>query len=207
MFRTTVKEERFFDMFIALMDKIHKSAEALLGLMNNYSDVQTKIALIRNIEHECDLDVHNILEALNLSFITPIDREDIFLIAKELDNIIDAIETTAHRFKMFDVHEIRKESLTLVKIIVQSTNELKNIFNELKNLKRSKTLKEMIIEVNRFENEGDDVYRVAIENLFINEKDAIEVIKWKEIFDYLENSLDACEDVANIIEGVVMKYA
>ena len=207
MFRVTRKEEIFFDMFVETTDNSGKAAQMLVDLMKNYTDVNNKIQAIENVEHECDQYVHKILAQLNKSFITPIDREDIYLIAKELDNITDYVESTAHRFKMFNVTAIRPEAIKLAELAVVCTKELKDVMVELKNMKKSKTLKDKVIEVNRIENMGDDLYRSAMANLFTNEKDAIEVVKWKEIFEYLENTLDACEDVANIVEGVVMKNA
>lgn len=207
MFRITAKEGIYFDLFVETTDIIYKSAKMLEDLMENYVDIREKIAAIENVEHECDLHVHKIMSILNASFITPIDREDIYLIAKELDNIVDDIESTAHRFRMFNVKVINEDALKLVKLIVECAKELKDVMIGLKALKKGSNMKEKIIEVNRIENEGDDIYRNAITKLFVTEKDPVEIIIWKEIFEYLENTLDACEDVANIVEGVVMKHA
>ncbi len=124
-----------------------------------------------------------------------------------MDNITDDIEATAHRFNMLNVRSIPGDAVKLAKLITTCTNEVKNLMIELKNMKKSKTLNNIIIEINRLENEGDEIFRSAIAKLFVTEKDAIEVIKWKEIYEYLENTLDDCEDVANIVEGVVMKHA
>jgi uncharacterized protein len=207
MFRITAKESIYFDLFIETTDIICKAAKMLEDLMENYENIPKKIEAIESIEHECDQHVHKIMSILNASFITPIDREDIYLIAKELDNIVDEIEATAHRFRMFNVKSMNEDAIKLAKLISQSSGELKNVMVDLKNLKKSSKLKEKIIEVNRIENQGDDIYRNAITKLFVEQKDPIEVIIWKEIFEYLENTLDVCEDVANIVEGVVMKHA
>ncbi|MCX7711205.1 MAG: DUF47 family protein [Clostridia bacterium] len=207
MFRITRKEEIFFDLFVETSENSCKAAKMLEELMRNYTRVNDKIQAIEDCEHECDQQVHKILEQLNKSFITPIDREDIYLIAKELDNITDDIESTAHRFTMFNVQSITEDAKKMAALIVKCTEELKGVMQELKNMKTSKLLRERIIEVNRIEDEGDTIFRDAITKLFIKETDAVEVIKWKEIYEYLENTLDACEDVANIVEGVVMKHA
>lgn len=207
MFRITAKEGIFFKLFEDTAADTCLAANMLEELMNNYVDVTNKIRAIEEIEHKCDGHVHRMLEQLNRSFITPIDREDIYLIAKELDNITDDIESTAHRFRMFNVTGIRDEAKLLAKLIVQCTRELMNVMSELKRMKTSKILKEKIIEVNRIEDEADEIFRSAMQKLFVSESNPIEVIKWKEIYEYLENTLDACEDVANIIEGVVMKNA
>ncbi len=207
MFRVTAKEGVFFDLFVVTAEDTCKAARQLEELMINYINVDEKIGKLEEIEHRCDGHVHKMLEHLNRSFITPIDREDIFEIAKELDNITDAIESTAHRFRMFNVKSIKEDAISLVKLITQCTDELSGVMSELKKLKNSKTLKEKIIEVNRIENVGDDIFRCAMQKLFVCEHDPLEVIKWKEIYEYLENTLDACEDVANIVEGVAMKNA
>lgn len=207
MFRITSKEEIFFDLFVETANNTCKAAEMLEELMTNFNNIEEKIRAIEEAEHECDQLVHKILHQLNKSFITPIDREDIYLIAKELDNITDAIESTAHRFDMFNLTDMREDALKLAKLITICTKELRYVLSELKKMKTSKVLREKIIEVNRIENEGDTIYRNAIKKLFRTETNAIEVVKWKEIYEYLENTLDACEDVANIIEGVVMKHA
>jgi predicted phosphate transport protein (TIGR00153 family) len=207
MFTRTSKEERFFDYFIETSEIICKAASLLDDLTNNYVNVNEKIKSIEDTEHACDTIVHKILNELNKSFITPIDREDIYLIARELDNITDDIEAVAQRFNMFNVKEVRPEAIVLSNLVVNATKELKNVIIEMKNMKKSKTLEDKIIEVNNIEDEADSAFRDAMTNLFLAEQDAIEVIKWKEIIDFFENTIDACEDVANIIEGVVMKHA
>lgn len=205
MFRITAKEGIFFDLFAATAADTRKAAGMLEELMTNFTNVSEKICAIEELEHKCDGHVHKMLEHLNRSFITPIDREDIYLIAKEIDNITDAIESTAHRFRMLNVKDIKEDALRLAKLITQCTEELMSLMCELKKMKSSKLLREKIIEINRIENEGDDIYRSAVQRLFVAEDNPLEVIKWKEIYEYLENTLDACEDVANIVEGVVMK--
>lgn len=222
MLRTTRKEDIFFSLFVESSENICKVAKQLLDLMTDYTNVEEKIKGIENGEHEGDKQVHNILEHLNKSFITPIDREDIYYIAKELDNICDAIEATAHHFDMLNVTNIRKEGIEMAKLIVQCTEELRQLLINLKNAKKHNNLKEvvnkvkstsekqlknLIIEVNRIEDLGDRVFRKAVKELMTYEKDVMEVIKWREIYELLETTLDACEDVANIIEGVVMKHA
>ena len=207
MFRVTRKEEIFFDLFVDTVDLACEAAKKLKDLIDNYCDVDRKINEIQQIEHNCDIKVHNIVEQLNKSFITPIDREDINEIAKQLDNITDAIEDTAHRFRMFDIKSITEDAKKFTELLVAGTEELKIVMTEMKSMKTSKLLCSKIIEVNRLENEGDTLYRNVMTSLFTSGQDALEIIKWKEIYEFLENSLDACEDVANTVEGVVMKHA
>lgn len=207
IFSLKKKEDVFYDLFDETIEKTLEAALLLENLMNDYTDIGSKIAHLKDIEHECDTHVHKIMKALNASFITPIDREDIYAIAKEMDNIVDTIEEAANKFDLFHVTEIRDSAKRMAALIVESVQELKIVVNELRRMKRSKLLREKIIEVNRIENEGDVVYRSAIKSLFETETNALEVVKWKQIYEFLEDSIDACEDVANIIEGVVMKHA
>jgi hypothetical protein len=207
IFSLKKREDVFYDLFDETIEKALEAAYLLDELMNNYTDITRKIAHLKDIEHECDMHVHKIMKALNASFITPIDREDIYSIAKEMDTIVDTIEEAANKFELFHVTEIREEAKVMSKLIIACVTELKVVVNELRRMKRSKVLREKIIEVNRIENEGDVVYRKAIKSLFENETNALEVIKWKQIYEFLEDSIDACEDVANILEGVVMKHA
>jgi len=207
IFSLKKREDVFYDLFDETIEKALEAALLLDDLMNDYTDITRKIAHLKDIEHECDMHVHKIMKALNASFITPIDREDIYSIAKEMDTIVDTIEEAANKFELFHVTEIRVEAKVMSKLIIACVTELKVVVNELRRMKRSKVLREKIIEVNRIENEGDVVYRKAIKSLFETETNALEVIKWKQIYEFLEDSIDACEDVANILEGVVMKHA
>lgn len=207
MFKKAGRDRNFFDLFEETAVKICETAQMLYDLMTNYVDIDRKIGAIEENEHNCDIQVHKILQLLNRTFITPIDREDIHLIAKEMDNITDAIEATAHRFRMYNVKSITEDAIKLSKMIIECTEELRCIMAELKNMSKSSILSKKVIEVNRIEDDADNIYRNAIANLFRTEKNAVEVVKWKEIYEYLENTLDACEDVANIIEGVVMKHS
>lgn len=207
MFNKKSREESFFDLFYEISDLTCTAAKKLNDLMKNYENVSERIETIEDIEHACDQKVHDIVRLLNKSFITPIDQEDINELAKKIDNITDAIEDTAYRFQMFKIHSVTNEAVALSDLVVRCTEELKSIMTELRNMKTSKTLVTKIIEVNRLENEGDDIYRKAMMSLFSNGTETIDVIKWKEIYDFIENSIDACEDVANIVEGVVMKNA
>lgn len=207
MSRISPKEDKFYDMFIDTAHLIYEAAERLDDLLNNLDDVQNKVRQIEEVEHKGDKQAHDILEQLNRSFITPLDREDIYLIAKQMDDIIDNIEATAHRFVMFNVTTATKDSLILGKLIVSSCKELISLMEELKNARKSTKLSEKIIEINRLEDDGDQIFRRAVSTLFNGETPALDVFKWHEIYDFIEQTLDACEEVANTVEGVVMKHA
>ena len=205
MFKTTKKDLIFFDLFSVVMDDTCKAAEILQELFTNCTDIDDKIQAIEKLEHSCDRTIHDVIEHLNRSFITPIDREDIFLIAKELDNIIDSIEATAQGLRLFSITRIRPQSVDMVHLIMQCTKVLSVVVDELKHMKTSKIMQNKIIEVNHIENEGDETYNKIMQELFSKEQNPVEIIKWKEIIEGMESTLDACEDVANMIEGIVSK--
>ena len=205
MFIVSRKDEIFYDLFVEMSEFACLAAVKLNDLVNNYGDIDEKIGEIKTIEHECDQVYHRIMQQLNKSFVTPIDREDINVIAGQLDNITDTIEDTAHSFKMFNITSVKEEAKILSALSVKCTAELNTLMIELKHMKTSQLLTPKVIEVNRLENEGDDIYRSAMTALFADGSDALEVLKWKQIYEFLEDSLDACEEVANTVEGVIMK--
>ncbi len=205
MFKTTKKDLIFFDLFSVVIDDTCKAADILYDLFTNYTDIDDKIKAVEKLEHSCDRTVHDIMEHLNRSFVTPIDREDIFLIAKELDNIIDNIEATAQSLRLFSIIKIRPESIEMAELITKCTKVLSCVIADLKHMKTSKIMKAKIIEVNDIENKGDEAYYRIIQDLFNKEQNPVEIIKWKEIIENMESTLDVCEDIANMIEGIVSK--
>jgi len=201
------KEDEFFRLLSEFSDKIVIASEALQQLTNDFTDVDSKTASLKLMETECDVLTHNILTALNGSYITPFDREDIYDIAKGLDEIVDLIEEVANRFLIYNATYVRPECKVITSLLVQSAKELNVLFSHLNEIKKNQIAREQVIEINRLENECDVVFRTAMLELFSKEKDPIELVKWKHLFEQLEACLDACENVANTIEGVVMKYA
>lgn len=201
------KEDVFFNLFDESIKKIMNVSEAFSDLVHNYENVADKVANLKVMETDCDMQVHKILKKLNESNNTPFANEDIYNLTRDMDDIVDFIEEVSNRFIVFDVKEMKPEAIVMADQICQSILELEVLFRNLKNIKTSEIVKEQIIEINRIENEGDIVYRKALTKLFKNENDPIEVIKWKQLFELLEDSLDACENVANIVEGLVMKHA
>jgi uncharacterized protein len=207
MFSLSPKDDRFFDYFIRYGEIAFEAAEKLKALTSNVQDAEVKFKEIEDIEHEGDKQLHDIMEALNKTFITPIDREDIYAIAKALDDIVDDIEAVASRFVLFNVTKVSDNAVVLADLITQSCKEIIKLMTALKTMKNTQNLSKSIIEINRLENQGDSDFRVAVRSLFTSEVPTIEVIKWREIYELYEHTLDSCEDVANIVEGVVMKHA
>ena len=199
------------DIFLTLlseeMEKVKITGETFLDLVNNYEDVNNKIAGMKVLETECDMQAHKILNAMNTTRTPLFAREDLFSLIREIDDIVDGLEEVANRFGVFNVEEIRPDAKKMADIVIQAINELSAMFEHLSEIKKPAALLEHIIEVNRIENEGDLIYRKALANLFSDEKDPIEIIKWKHIYEKMETSIDACESVANMIEGVIMNYA
>ena len=158
------------------------------------------------METDCDMQAHKILKKMNESEDLPFDKEDMYALTRDMDDIVDSIEEVSNRFVVFDIREMKPEAVTMAELLLQCIRELDVLFKNLKDIKTNPIVMTQIIEVNRIENEGDIVYRRALTKLFRNEENPIEVLKWKELFDVLEDSLDACENVANIVEGLVMKH-
>lgn len=207
MFSLTPKEDKFFNLFVETANIAYKASNLLVEFLKDLDNSEENLKKLKEVEHEGDRKQHEILEQLNKTFITPFDREDIYAIAKDTDDIIDLIESTASRFVMLNVNNSTEEAETLSRLIVESCKEIIVLMEELKNMKTSKEISKKIIEINRIEEEGDKVSRKAIMGIFRGNMEVIEVIKWREIYQYLEDTLDACEDLANVIEGVVMKNA
>jgi len=203
----TAREAAFFELFEAASELALRGAVTLQSLVLNYEDVEQRIAELESREHEADKVVHAMMDKLNKSFITPIDREDLFTISKDLDSITDSINTTGHLFYMYNVREIRPEAKAIVDLIVRGVENVHELTKELKHFKTSKIIREKVREINRLETESDRLYRDAVRRLFVQETEPVEIIRWRATFEALESVLDTCEHVANVILGVVVKHA
>lgn len=199
-------EINYFDVLIAAADYSHRTAVALNDLMSNYEDVHEKAEAIHHLEHAADLECHRLMDALNVAFITPIDREDINDMINSIDDITDLLEDVSNRFDMLSITSVKPEALKMGQFLETATSQLYSLLMAFKNYKKNKNkIHELVMSVNSLEEDGDRLYREFIKQLFLNEKDVLEIIKWKEVFDDMENVLDACEDVADIVEAVCMK--
>ncbi|AJA49694.1 phosphate transport regulator [Clostridium pasteurianum DSM 525 = ATCC 6013] len=207
MFSLSPKDEKFYDLFIENARTIYETSLLFKNFVEDVSDPDEKLKEIKQMEKISDNQQHNILNELNKTFITPFDREDIYSISKEMDDIVDFIEASASRFVMFNVDVVKDESKKLVDFVVSCCFYIIKLMEEFKNMKNNDKLTEIIIEINKIEEEGDYLFRNAVRELFIDDIPVLDVIKWREIYQYIENTLDACEAVANIIEGVAMKNA
>lgn len=198
------KEEQYFALFKQMTSYIYDASRALVEMMADQSgDYEHHVKRIKNIEHQCDELTHTILNRLNKSFITPFDREDIYLLTTRLDDIVDWIDDAARTMQMYDVHASTNHSRHFAQIIQSLAVELHEIVSALE---KPHGLTPRIVEIHRLENEGDETFHAAIGELFHSGNDALTVIKWKDIYEKLEATIDRCEDVAGIIESVIIKH-
>jgi len=199
------KEVNFFDLFVKSSEFSCEASQKLLELVENFSDITEKVREAKEIEHGADEHAHYIYEQLHKAFITPLEREDILMLNYRLDNIVDRIEDIFKLFYMFDIKELRSDIIPMVELIVKNCSALKDALKELENFKKSKTLVNKIIEVNTIEEEGDALYAEAVRNLFTGRNSELDILRWYDIYQHLENCLDDCEKVANAMEDVILK--
>ncbi len=203
-FRLIPKEEKFYDDFIAVAVQIAKGA-ALLEQMIATDPPRYDVAHeIKEIEHRCDSLTHGTIQRLNQTFVTPLDREDIFELARSLDDCMDAVDHCANLVANYEISVIPGGARELAKLLTASA---KSVEAAVGALDKKIAIAPHIVEINRLENEADRVHQVAVRDLFKNEKDPISVMKFKELLDELEKATDECEDVANVLEGVVVKHS
>ena len=202
-FRLIPREEKFYDDFIALAEQLVVGASHLDRMLATETPQWEVAADIQRVEQGCDTIAHEIFQRLNRTFVTPIDREDIHALAKSLDDVMDAIDAAAAVIGRYRVSPVRYGARELARTISESTTQLKKAVAALE---RKTGVHVAGVEVNRLENEADRIHDEALRRLFEEEKDPITVIKWKEVLDYLEEATDRCEDVADVLEGVVVKH-
>jgi predicted phosphate transport protein (TIGR00153 family) len=203
-FRLIPREEKFYDDFTALAEQIRVGARLLDQMLAPEKPIWDKADEIKEIEHKCDFLTHEVIQRLNRTFVTPLDREDIHTLARTLDDVMDAIDASATIVRLYHIDSVRPGARELARIIVDSAEQ---VLGAVKALEGRRGVAECAVEINRLENEADRAHQAAVRALFQEERDAIEIIKWKEILDFLEQATDRCEDVANVLEGVVVKHA
>lgn len=198
------EEEEFSHLLRLSAQNALEAARALQGMFENYTDPEGGWRRLEAFEGEGDKLTHRIIRKLNQAFITPIDRRALHALTSALDDVVDAIEAAAARMVLYQIEAVTPEARELAGLIVASTEE---IVKALAHLPRFREVEGSLIELNRLENQADEVYRKAIAGLFIGEREPLDVVKWKEIYEILETTTDRCEDVANVIEAIALKYA
>ena len=202
-FRLIPREEKFNSDFQALADELQRGAALLEEMLAPDEPLWEKSEEIKEVEHACDTITHEIIQRLNRTFVTPIDREDIHELARSLDDVMDAIDASATLIKLYKLKTIRFGARELAVTITACTKQVRLA---LEALEKNKGLITHAVEINRLENEADRIHQEAVGRLFQDEQDPLTVMKWKETLDFLEHATDRCEDVANVLEGVVVKH-
>jgi predicted phosphate transport protein (TIGR00153 family) len=202
-FRLIPREERFYDDFVALAEQIRHGAALLEEMLAPERPIWDKADEIKEVEHECDTLTHQVIQRLHRTFVTPLDREDIFALARSLDDVMDAIDASAAIVHLYQIEVVRPDARVLARIIKASADQ---VVMALRALDRKVGVAQPAVEINRLENEADRAHQAAVRRLFAEERDPIIIMKWKEILDFLEEATDRCEDVANVLEGVVVKH-
>ena len=198
------QDKHFFNMLENESQNVLDGSNAFLDMLKNYDNIKQKQQAIKDIEHQGDDFVHEIFEELNKTFITPIDHEDISALASAFDDVLDYIDGTAARCVLYEITKPEENMIKLAEVLVKQTTELNIALYGLRNLKNPKEIEKRCIEVNRLENIADDIYKTSVAQLF-KRKDAIEIMKLKEVYERLEFATDKCEDAANVISDIVVK--
>ena len=205
--RLLPREEDFFGLFERHAALTVEGAKEMKRLVQGGQNIGWLATRIKELEHETDVITHSCVERLHRTFITPFDRDDIHRLITRMDDVMDYIESAAIAVMLYELTEMTEPARQLADVLVRSTESVAIAVGGLKTIKHSQTILEACIEVNRLENEGDEILRAALADLFRGATDPLLVLKWKEVYDALENATDRCEDVANIIEGVVLEHA
>ena len=205
MFNLIPREVRFFDLFERQSELIIQASGLLHELVHNFADARAKAHKIKEVEHVGDTTTHEIVRRLYTTFITPMDREDIYTLASRLDDVLDYIEAAAERLVVYHIKEPTSACRAMSEVIISSAHAMDRAIRCLRTM--DKGFHEHAIEVNRLENTADTLLRDSLAAMFDEQPDPIEIIKWKEIYETMEIVTDRCEDVANAIEGIILKMA
>lgn len=198
------RNEDFYKQFSALAEQLRAGAALLEEMLSRDPAIWDKADEIKEVEHNCDHLTHQIIQRLHSTFVTPIDREDIHALAKSLDDVMDAIDASAKVVRLYKIKTMRYGARELANVISLSVEQVRL---GLEALDKRIGVEKRAVEINRLENEADRIHEEALRRLFDEEQDPVMIIKWKEILDILEQATDSCEDVANLLEGVVVKHA
>jgi predicted phosphate transport protein (TIGR00153 family) len=201
------REQVFFPLFEESAHNMVKAAQCLKELVDSWQDVEQKVNEITELEHQGDLVTHKIMAQLHRTFVTPFDREDIAQLTHTMDDITDFIHAASDAMLLYKVDRPGRRARELADIIVQGATEIERAMPKLRRRGELKKILKRCVELNRLENAADRVYRSAIAELFSDSSDMAHVIKWREIYEHMESATDRCEDVANVLEGVAIKYA
>src|SRR3954469_24430999 len=205
MFNLLPKDTVFYDLFENIADRLVASATHLYKITQDFPRIDASIQMIRNEEHEADNLCHAALNRLDRTVITPFDREDIHTLVGGLDDIVDAIDALAKRLPLFHVKSMEPLFEQQADVLVQATAAVSEAVHRLRKSRKLSELSDKLIEIHHKESIGDDNHHAALSRLFSGNVDALEVMKWKDLYDYIEDAIDGCEDVGNTLERIVLK--
>ncbi len=206
MFNLLPKDTVFFDLFEGVAKHAISAAEHLQRLAGEFPNgLDGHIQQIRDVEHAADDITHKALERLDQTFITPFDREDIHDLVNGIDTVIDTTDALAKRFPIFHIHDMPTAFVQQTQVLVDATKAMCDAVHRLRRTRKLSELKDVLIEIHRLESLGDDVNHAALRQLFDGQTPPLEVMKWKELYDYVEEAIDGCEDVGNTLERIVLK--
>lgn len=201
------QDTEFYNLFAQETANLVAAAEKLVDLFENYEDVPRKAKQLKDFEHQGDVITHEIIARVHRTFVTPIDREDITLLAHTLDDVMDFIEAAGRTANLYHIVEPTERARELARIVLKMARKLHEVVPRLRHRDQFKWILQQCVEINTLENEADDVQHAALAELFeACPSDACQVIKWREIYEHLENATDRGEDVANVLEGIVLKH-
>lgn len=203
----TPKGSEFFDLFDQLAACAAEAAEAFLEMVEDFGDAPAKAQRIRRTEHHADDITHSAIEKLHTTFVTPLDREQIHTLVSRMDDVIDLLDCSARRLILYGVRETTAEVRQMARVLRDATLAIQKAVGGLRNLKSAPEIREHCVQINKLENDGDALRDATVAKLFREQTDAIEILKWKEIYEDIEEAIDRCEDVANVIEGVLLENA
>jgi hypothetical protein len=199
------REEKFYDLFEELAGRIEAGGKLFMEMVENGDYSETQSVRLKEIEHEADIITHRTYEKMHTTFLMPLDREDIYALVNKMDSILDMTEAAAARIVLYRVKEPSQTIIDQVRILNEAIGKIKEIVHGLRSMKNAPQILQACVEVNTLENAGDVIQRRTMARLFENEPDVRELIKWKEIHERIEEAIDVCEDVSNIVEGIVLK--
>lgn len=202
--RLLPRQTSFFDLFEEHAALIVAASRELLSM---HQDPQKAATRIKDLERKADSVVHRTIQSLHKIFITPIERDDIHTLIKRLDNVIDQIDQTARYIVLYDIRKLREDFTQLVQTLVEATEAIQRALPFLRDMKNAPDILDICMAVNRLENEGDRIHEGAVAVLFREETSPLDIVKWQRIYDSLENAIDECEDVADILEGILLENA
>lgn len=201
------RDTKFYDLFDRAAERVAAGAKLMEEMLSHADNREDYAKRIKDIEHEADKITHETIRKIHQTFVTPLDRDDIHRFIKRVDNILDIATSAAQRMILYELREAPPDAIRLAKVLTQAATEVGNAIKGLRNLKSTETTLQACDRINSLESEGDELLRTGIARLFREEEDIRALLMWKEVYETLEAAIDRCDDVANIIEGVVLEHA